>query len=200
MSFVCLSDGALMLRTGFRPTIENSDVILRQWRAADFEFYAAYLGNEATAEYVGGAVDKQKAWRHLASLIGHWTLRGFGVYAVEDFATGQLQGCAGLWQPQGWPCREFAFWFTVEAYASVCAVQATQLAMDEVNTVFPQESVTSFIHPKNLPALALAGELGGMPQGEEPLFDFGPHVRVSYRNSQAEYRLPTTPIEKENSC
>jgi len=133
----------------FRPKVEENGMMLRQWTAEDFEFYAAYLGNEATARYVGGVTDKPKAWRHLASLIGHWTLRGFGVYAVEQLASGQLQGCAGLWEPHGWPCREFVFWFTPDAYTSGRAARATQLALAQVKTAFPQEPITSSIHPQN---------------------------------------------------
>jgi RimJ/RimL family protein N-acetyltransferase len=169
-----------MLKPTYRPEVEKGGLRLRQWTAADFEFYAAYLGNEATAQYIGGAVDKPKAWRHLASLIGHWTLRGFGVYAVEDLVTRQLQGCSGLWQPHGWPCREFVFWFTADAYAGGRAAQAAQLAMDEVNAAFPGEPVTGFIHPNNRIALGLAREVGGTLQGEESLFDFGPHIRIAY--------------------
>ncbi len=183
----------------FRPKVEDSRVVLRQWTAADFEFYAAYLGDEATAKYIGGAIDKPKAWRHLASLIGHWALRGFGVYAVERLGGGQIQGCAGLWEPHGWPCREFVFWFTTDAYASGCALHATQLAITQVNTTFPLEPVIGFIHPHNRAALALASTLGGTLHGEEPLMDFGPHIRVSFPTSHARSRQAET-LAEENLC
>jgi RimJ/RimL family protein N-acetyltransferase len=173
-----------MLMSTCRPEVESNGLLLRQWTAADFDFYAAYLGNEQTAQYIGGAVNKHQAWRHLASLIGHWALRGFGVYAVEDLVTRQLQGCSGLWEPHGWPCREFVFWFTADAYGSGRAVRAARLSIDVVNAAFSQEAITGFIHPKNHLALALASEIGGTIQGEEPLFEFGPHIRIAYRNAK----------------
>jgi RimJ/RimL family protein N-acetyltransferase len=165
----------------FPREITNGIVTLRQWRAEDFNFYAAYLADESTARFYGGRVDKQKAWRHLASLIGHWTLRNFGVYAVASSTGGELQGCVGLWQPYDWPCREFVFWFTADAYASGRALAAARLGLGLVRAAsLPAETVTTFIHPGNDRALSLAHTLGGISRGEEPLFDFGPHVRVEY--------------------
>jgi RimJ/RimL family protein N-acetyltransferase len=189
-----------VLEIGFPLRLERGTVILRQWTAADFEFYAAHLGDKVTAQYIGGAIDKQKAWRHLASLIGHWTLRGFGVYACEDRASGRLLGSAGLWQPHGWPCREFAFWFRPEAYGGDCAAEAAQLALDHVRVAFPDEQVTGFIHPENRPALALAGRLGGIAEGEVTLFDFGLHVQIAYRPSTARSASALTPTDEENAC
>ncbi len=83
------------MSAGFPQEISDGMVVLRQWKPEDFPFYAAYLADESTARFYGGKVDGQKAWRHLASLIGHWTLRGFGVYAVASSGTGELQGRRG---------------------------------------------------------------------------------------------------------
>jgi RimJ/RimL family protein N-acetyltransferase len=169
------------MSASFPRELDNEVVVLRQWRPEDFEFYAAYLGDERTARYYGGRVDKQKAWRHLASLIGHWTLRDFGVYAVASSDKGELQGCVGLWQPFDWPCREFVYWFTAEAYASGRALGAAKLALGLVRAVTPpDEAVTTYIYSGNEPALLLAHELGGITLGEADLFDFGRHVRVEY--------------------
>jgi RimJ/RimL family protein N-acetyltransferase len=160
--------------------ISHGGIRLRQWAAGDFGFYAAYTGNEVTARYYGGAMEAQKAWRHLASVIGHWTLRGFGVYAAEDSGRGELQGCVGVWEPHGWPCREFAYWFLHEAYDTGWALSAVQLALDEVKRAFVGEEVMGFIHPENARALSLARSIGATLQGEVPLFEFGLHVQVSF--------------------
>ena len=168
----------------FPQQITDATIVLRQWRPEDFDFYAAYVGNEVTARFYGGVMDKQRAWRHLASVIGHWTLRKFGVYAAASRLGGDLQGCVGLWQPHDWPCREFVFWFTAEAYASGRALAAARLGIDAVRAARnPHEIVTTFIHPENQQALSLAYSLGGVARGEEPLFDFGQHVRIEYGDS-----------------
>jgi RimJ/RimL family protein N-acetyltransferase len=169
------------MSAGFPREICDGTVVLRQWKPDDFPFYAAYLADERTARFYGGKVDKQKAWRHLASLIGHWALRDFGVYAVASSATGELLGVVGLWEPYDWPCREFVYWFTADAYASGHALAAARLQFGLVRAARrPGEIITTYIHPENELGLSLAHQLGGISRGEEPLFDFGQHVRVEY--------------------
>jgi hypothetical protein len=60
-----------MAKMEFRPRVEENGMMLRQWTAEDFEFYAAYLGNEATAQYIGGVTDTPKA----LDSSGIWGLR-----------------------------------------------------------------------------------------------------------------------------
>ncbi|WP_439628470.1 GNAT family N-acetyltransferase [Shinella sp.] len=170
--------------TGTFPSeLARGAVLLRQWKAADFEFYASFLGSDDTARFYGGVLDRQKAWRHLASLIGHWSLNGFGVYAVEDVQHGRPQGCVGLWEPFGWPCREFVYWFTPDAYAAGLAGQAVQLALDGVRATFPDEAIQSFVHPDNHEAVRLAYAAGGTAEGPMPLADYGPHLKFSFPHS-----------------
>jgi RimJ/RimL family protein N-acetyltransferase len=161
-------------------SLAGDGVVLRQWTPGDFDFYASYMGTDSTARYHGGAIDRQKAWRHLASVIGHWTLRGFGIYAVESLVESRLQGMVGLWEPHGWPCREFVYGFTAEAYAAKRALGAVKIALDHVKKCFPGEAVQGFIHPQNSPALGLARTIGARLQGEVPLLEFGSHVQVSF--------------------
>jgi RimJ/RimL family protein N-acetyltransferase len=165
-------------------SLEDEKVLLRQWAPTDVEFYVDHLGNEATAQYLGGILERQQAWRHLASVIGHWSLRGFGPYAVVDSRSQQLQGCAGVWEPDGWPCREFVFWFTAAAYDSSHALSAARLVLEAMRSSFNDEVITGFIHPSNGAALRLAGELGATLHEEARLFNYGPHIRVSYAGSR----------------
>ncbi len=46
---------------------------------------------------------RDEAWRNMALVLGHWQLRGFGLWAVEDRASGLLAGRVGCWRPEGWP-------------------------------------------------------------------------------------------------
>ena len=36
-------------------------------------------------------------------MIGHWELRKFGMWTVEDKELGQFIGRIGLFNPEGWP-------------------------------------------------------------------------------------------------
>ena len=53
--------------------------------------------------FLRGAVGPEDAWRHMAFMLGHWKLRGYGIYAVEERATGRFLGRVGFLEPAGWP-------------------------------------------------------------------------------------------------
>jgi RimJ/RimL family protein N-acetyltransferase len=42
--------------------------------------------------------------------IGHWKLKGFGYWAVDEKATNDFVGSVGLWQSPGWPELELGYW------------------------------------------------------------------------------------------
>lgn len=45
--------------------------------------------------FLGGPVDENKQWQVLLADIGHWTLRGYGLFSVDLTATGEFIGRAG---------------------------------------------------------------------------------------------------------
>jgi RimJ/RimL family protein N-acetyltransferase len=54
----------------------------------------------------------------MAPILGHWTLKGFGYWAVEERASGAFVGCVGLWEPSGWPEVELGYWITPQYAAA----------------------------------------------------------------------------------
>ena len=161
----------------------TENLLLRPWTAGDFEFYASFFSDESTAQYYGGAMSRSQSWRHLASVIGHWDLRGFGVWAVERSANHELIGCAGYWEPDGWPATELAFWFLKEAYESRLAMEAVQ-AVRNRSTDYPDISrIVSYITPENVQARELIEEAGGTLVDKIDLFDFGEHCQYALSRS-----------------
>jgi RimJ/RimL family protein N-acetyltransferase len=61
-----------------------------------------YLGD-------GQPPNRKDAWRQMALFIGHWALRGYGLWAIERKSDGRLIGRAGLWRPEGWPGLELGW-------------------------------------------------------------------------------------------
>jgi RimJ/RimL family protein N-acetyltransferase len=49
------------------------------------------------------------AWRSMAMLLGHWALRGYGMWAVELADSGEFIGRVGLHNPEGWPDIELGW-------------------------------------------------------------------------------------------
>src|SRR6185436_10314680 len=88
-------------------TLETERLIMRMWRDADFEEYAELCADPEVMRFLGGKVfDRTEAWRQMASMIGHWYLRGYGIWAVEEKDSGRLAGRIGCINPAGWPAFE----------------------------------------------------------------------------------------------
>lgn len=150
-------------------------LLLRQPRGSDFETYAAYYADEETARYVGGQMTRDKAWRHFAALVGHWTLKGFGIWAVEEKSSREFAGCIGLWEPEGWPELEVGYWLVPEmqgkGYATEAALAARRYAWQSLGA----ETLVSYIDPDNIPSQKVAERMGAKMEEIIELLDLGPH-------------------------
>ncbi|WP_189437488.1 GNAT family N-acetyltransferase [Pseudovibrio japonicus] len=142
------------------PRIETERLILRTWLERDFECLTSIFCNEATAKYVGGARSEATVWRQMATLMGHWHLRGYTVFAVERKEDGQTIGYAGPWYPLDWPEPEMGYGFRAEAhgkgYASEAVLAALQYAYDELGW----KTAISLIDVRNEGSRSLAKRLG----------------------------------------
>jgi RimJ/RimL family protein N-acetyltransferase len=79
------------------PVLRTERLILREHRASDFDAYAALWSNEDVIRYIRGRpLDRQESWGRILRSRGMWALLGFGFWVVEERATGQLVGEAGL--------------------------------------------------------------------------------------------------------
>lgn len=90
------------------PVIETERLRLRALGPQDFEPLCAFYASNRSS-FVGGPMDPEGTWRALACEIGHWTLRGYGRFAVEESETGAMCGLIGPWNPHGWPEPEIGW-------------------------------------------------------------------------------------------
>ena len=113
------------------PVLETQRLILREPRLADFDAYADFSAS-SRADFVGGPMDRAQAWRRFASGIGHWILRGFGLWTIEDKTTGAVAGRTGLIAHEGWPETELGWQiydgFEGQGYAHEAAMAARHQA------------------------------------------------------------------------
>ena len=141
------------------PTLETERLILRANRLEDFEAFAAFCASPR-ADMRGGRRDRLDAFGAFAAEIGHWALRGFGWWAIEEKATGTYAGQAGLYYPEGWPEPEVG-WLVMEgfegrgiAYEAACRVR------DYAYDTLGWTRLTSCIRPGNKRSIALARRMG----------------------------------------
>lgn len=158
------------------PLIETERLRLRDLREDDAAAYVQMCADAEVMRYLGGGpLSAADAWRQLAMFVGHWTLRGYGMWAVET-REGEFIGRVGLHYPLGWPDRELG-WALARAYwGQGYAVEAAGAARDYAFRDLRWQRLTSFIHPENSRSVRLAERLGGRQLGATDLR--GHHVLV----------------------
>jgi len=149
------------------PKLETERLILREFRHdTDFEPYANFYASERTAHY-GGPLDRPTAWRAAAAMMGHWVLRGYGAWAVEEKSTGDFCGIVGLWYPEGWPEREIT-WSVVESKAGMgIAVEAARRSRRYAYEILGWDGVFSCMSPDNAASVRVAEKLGATLDREQ---------------------------------
>lgn len=124
-----------------------------------------YTQAEASRAY-GGPLTPGAAWSRLAADLGGWQLQGFGVWAIQRRATGDLVGVCGFWQGRGWP-RELTWWLLPEARGEGLALEASRAAVAHAYGVWQWPAVHTYMNDDNGPARALAQRLQGRPAGRQ---------------------------------
>ena len=118
----------------------------------------------------GRPLDRADAWRQLALLIGHWELRGFGLWAVEERASGHFIGRIGCHEPEGWPGFELGYVLARQAWGRGLAREASAAALDFAHRSLGRDTIISLIRPANRASIAVAEHLGARRTGGVELY------------------------------
>jgi RimJ/RimL family protein N-acetyltransferase len=149
------------------PELRTGRLLLRGLRADDLDPYARMYADPDVMRFLEGGhpLDRATAFRSMAVHLGHWQLRGFGQWALEDRASGELVGRAGLWQPEGWPGLEVGWLLQRESWGRGFATEAGAAAIDYAFRVLGVEKVISLIRPENHASIRVAERLGESYEG-----------------------------------
>ena len=165
------------------PTIETDRLCLRGLGEQDFTPLCAFYASDR-ARFVGGPMDAESTWRMLATEIGHWTLRGYGRFGVEEKATGATVGLVGPWNPEGWPEPEIG-WDLMNGYEGRgYATEAGRAALDYAYVTLGWTTAISLVAEGNDASGAVATRLGATEDGTYDHVRWGP-MRV-YRHAPPE--------------
>ncbi|WP_137702539.1 GNAT family N-acetyltransferase [Marimonas lutisalis] len=155
------------------PSLETERLILREPREADFAYERAFFASDAS-RFVGGPLPAHRAWRTLAMVVGHWAFRGFGLWGVEDKATGTYLGRVGLWFPEGWAEREIGWTLMPHAWGKGYATEAAIAARAHAYDVLGWDTAVSLIAPENDASKAVARRLGATLERMHDDPEYGP--------------------------
>lgn len=151
--------------------LETQRLVLRMWSEDDFEPYAKLCADPDVMRFLGGKTyDRTEAWRAMASIIGHWHLRGYGHWAVEEKASGKFAGRIGFLNPEGWPGFELGWTLAKEFWGKGYATEGARRALEYAFTKLDRNHVISLIHPENLASIRVAERLGEKLEGTAKIF------------------------------
>jgi hypothetical protein len=93
------------------PAVTTERLVLRAFRPADLDAYAAMQANPEVMRYLvmGRTSTRVEVWRTMATSLGQWALRGYGMWACEMIAGGVFVGSVGIFEPLDWPEPELAY-------------------------------------------------------------------------------------------
>ncbi len=141
------------------PRLETERLILRAPSEADLDADAAFFASDAS-RFVGRPLRRDETWRSIAMLLGHWAIRGFGFWGVEEKDTRRYVGRVGLWFPDGWPEPEIGWTLMTSATGNGYATEAAMAARTHAYDVLGWDTAISLIDPDNHASKAVAKRLG----------------------------------------
>jgi len=164
------------------PTLSTERLLLRPFRNADLEEYAKIFSDPEVVRFLGDGktLSRADAWRQMAVILGHWELRGYGMWAVEEKQSGALMGRIGFWQPEGWPDFELGWTLGREQWGKGYATEGARAALRFAFEELDREHVVSLIHPENRASIRVAERLGERLEGQteilgHPVLIYGIH-------------------------
>jgi RimJ/RimL family protein N-acetyltransferase len=167
-------------------TLETDRLTLRMLRESDFDAYAEMCADPEVMRYIGDGqpLPRPMAWRNLALMVGHWSLRGYGLWAAQERSSGTLVGRIGFWNPEGWPGFELGWMLRRSFWGRGLATEAARAALQFSFTRLGQPQVQSLIHPENAASIRVAQRLGERLLGPTEVMG---HTALVYRLTREEW-------------
>ena len=167
------------------PVIVTRRLVLRAPEPEDYPDFKATFSSYRS-RFMGGPLNRYEAWMLYAAEIGHWNIRGFGMWMIHDKATDATYGMAGGWFPAGWPEREIAWIIWPDKAGHGFALEATHAARAHLYGPGGWDGAVSYIDPKNLDSIRLAERLGAKKD----------HRAATIDGNDAVYRHPSPAVLK----
>ncbi|MFJ5732604.1 GNAT family N-acetyltransferase [Streptomyces paradoxus] len=152
------------------PERHTARLRLRQWSGADLDALAEMDADPEVMRYIGDGSPstRERTVAALARMRAAWDERGYGLFAAEERATGELVGWAGLAVPAflpevmpaveiGWRLRRRSWG---RGYATEAAREVLAFAFGEAEADAQLERVVGISHVDNHASLRVMTKLG----------------------------------------
>lgn len=140
---------------------------LRIFRIEDFEAHARICADPEVMRYIhAGPLSPVGAWWQIARYLGHWQLRGYGMWAVIERDTNRLIGHLGFLDPEGGEGFELGWALARDAWGKGYALEGTRAAVQHAFADLERDHIACVIHPENARSIRLAERLGATLERE----------------------------------
>lgn len=163
--------------------IESARLVLRMASEPDWRAMHAYYSDPDCMRFtIGRTLTEGESWRMTAALAGHWLLRGYGPYVLEERATGTVVGTAGLWYPGDWPEPEIKWGLVRSHWGRGLASEAARSVLHMATAHRPGPAPISLIHVDNSASIRVALAVGATHERD---MDFRNARFAIYRHAAA---------------
>ncbi|MGO4571509.1 GNAT family N-acetyltransferase [Microvirga sp. 2TAF3] len=140
---------------------------MRCHRTDDFDDCLAMWADSGVTRFIGGRpFTQEEVWSRLLRYVGHWSLLGYGFWAVEEKATGAFLGEIGFAdfkrtiEPSLEGMPEIGWVLIPKAHGKGYATEAVRAATAWGDTHFGEARTVCIISPENLPSIRVAEKCG----------------------------------------
>jgi len=149
------------------PVIETKRLKLRAHRLDDFSDCAAMWADPIVTRHIGGKpFSEEETWARFLRYAGHWSLMGFGYWAIEEKETQAFVGELGFadfkrdMEPSIKGVPELGWVLASPAHGKGYATEAVRAAIAWGDTRFAKVRTVCIIHPDNLASIRVAEKCG----------------------------------------
>jgi RimJ/RimL family protein N-acetyltransferase len=152
--------------------IETERLLLRGWRDGDVEPYARLCADPEVMRFIGNGstLTREQSGEQISRFVRHWEERGFGLWAMEEKASGAFVGFAGLGYKEDWTegghKTEVGWRLDRAFWGRGLATEAAEASVAHGLEHLKLERIFSIIQPENTASLRVAEKAGLTLRGE----------------------------------
>jgi RimJ/RimL family protein N-acetyltransferase len=149
------------------PVVETERLRLRGYTLDDFDHCRALWTDSEVVRWMSGKpFTLEECWTRFLRYVGHWSVMGFGYWAVEERLTGDFVGEVGMGNfkrdldPPLGRIPELGWILAPSQHGKGYATEAAVGALRWGRTQLRAESFACIIHPDNRASLRVAAKCG----------------------------------------
>lgn len=155
------------------PILLTPRLRLRGHREDDLADCAAMWGDPEITRHIGGRpFAEEEVWQRILRYVGHWALKGFGYWVIEDLVTGRFVGEAGLsdgrrrLEPSWGSAPEMGWALAGWAHGRGLATEAVAAVLRWAERELSEPRTVCMIEPANAASRRVAHKCGYRPYAQ----------------------------------